>query len=194
MNIILGFSRFNRSLTSIHIQIFVGHILSVRVPPRIPHTQHYINKGPGYERPVVHNKMVNNDNGRVTKLPYFLGDQQHSVLPTRAQKCKCFKKNCYYPHRQIIRKSHRNKTVVAAILYASAQGTSCLLTHVHAIFTCKIEAELILIVNSHIMQKREGRFCICCACCMFFFQGCKLMSDIVQCPTKFGKCQNKAKI
>ena len=26
-----------------------------------------------------------------------------------------------------------------------------------------------------------------------YMQGCKLLSDIGQCPTKFGKCQNKAK-
>ena len=60
INIILGFSRFNRSLHSIHKQIFVGYmyyvivfqaLLSVRVPPRI-RAQHYIHEWPECERPV----------------------------------------------------------------------------------------------------------------------------------------------
>ena len=57
------------------------------------------------------------------------------------------KKSLYYPHQQITRISHRTKTVVTAILYASVLGMSCLLARDHAIFTCKIVAKLILITH-----------------------------------------------
>ena len=102
----------------------------------------------------------------------FSGQLPAQCITCTGTKMLIFRKQLlYYPQRQITCISHRTKTVVATILYASVLGTGCLLVHDHAIFICKIAAELILIAHFTNLilgtKGREGRYTLCLSYAFF---------------------------